>query len=50
MKTTTEREPEYVKFGEFHFELKGIPVKLNVYRNIALSKKKEYVDYHLIIL
>ena len=45
MKTTTDRKPLYVKYGELSFVLKGRSFKLNVYRNIELSKKEEYKDY-----
>jgi hypothetical protein len=42
MKTSTERTPSYVKYGEVHFTIDGQALKLNVYRNIELSKKKEF--------
>jgi uncharacterized protein (DUF1684 family) len=45
MKTSTERTPTYVKYGEVHFIIEGQALKLNVYRNIELSKKKEFKDY-----
>ena len=45
MKTSTDRKPMYVKYGELSFVLKGESFKLNVYRNIELSKKEEYKDY-----
>ena len=45
MKTTSDRKPLYVKYGELSFVLKGRSFKLNVYRNIELSKKEEYKDY-----
>jgi len=45
MKTSTDRKPMYVKYGEVTFEIDGKPLKLNVYRNIELSKKKKYKDY-----
>jgi uncharacterized protein (DUF1684 family) len=45
MKTSTERTPSYVKYGEVHFTIDGQPLKLNVYKNIELSKKKEFKDY-----
>jgi hypothetical protein len=40
--TSTERTPSYVKYGEVHFTIDGQALKLNVYRNIELSKKKEF--------
>ncbi|MFE3870734.1 DUF1684 domain-containing protein [Flavobacterium sp. ZS1P70] len=45
MKTTGERKPMYVKYGEAYFVLEGKDFKLNIYKNIELSKKKEYEDY-----
>ena len=45
MKTSTARTPMYVKYGEVRFKLEGKEFKLNVYRNIELSKKEEYKDY-----
>lgn len=45
MKTTTDRLPEYVKYGELTFSLAGKKLKLNVYRNIELSKRKGYQDH-----
>lgn len=45
MKTSTSRTPMYVKYGELTFFLEGKAFKLNVYQNIELIKKKEYVDY-----
>lgn len=45
MKTSTERLPEYKKYGELHFELDGKKLKLNVYQNIDLIKKKGFEDY-----
>lgn len=45
MPTSTARKPMYVKYGEVHFQLEGKEFKLNVYRNIELSKKEEFKDY-----
>ncbi|WP_396170781.1 DUF1684 domain-containing protein [Flavobacterium sp.] len=45
MKTSTDRKPMYVKYGEAHFVIDGKPCQLNIYRNIELSKKEEYKDY-----
>lgn len=45
MKTTTEREPLYRKFGELHFEIEGRLFVLNVYQNIELSKRPGFKDY-----
>ena len=45
MKTSTERKPMYVKYGELFFTIDGLDFKLNVYKNIELSKKKGYEDH-----
>jgi uncharacterized protein (DUF1684 family) len=45
METSTDRKPLYVKYGELSFTIDGRDFKLNVYKNIELSKKKEYKDY-----
>ncbi|SHG32288.1 hypothetical protein SAMN05444396_10892 [Flavobacterium segetis] len=45
MKTTTHRKPIYVKYGEVFFTIQGLDFKLNVYRNIALSKQKKYKNH-----
>ena len=45
MKTSTDRKPMYVKYGEVHFTIDGSDFKLNVYKNIALSKQKRYKDH-----
>lgn len=45
MKTTGERKPMYIKYGEAYFTLDGKDFKLNIYKNIELSKKEEYKDY-----
>jgi uncharacterized protein (DUF1684 family) len=45
MKTSTDRKPVYVKYGEAHFNIDGQFFKLNIYRNIELSKKEHYKDY-----
>jgi uncharacterized protein (DUF1684 family) len=45
MKTSTDRKPVYVKYGEAHFNIAGQFFKLNIYRNIELSKKEQYKDY-----
>jgi uncharacterized protein (DUF1684 family) len=45
MKTSTDRKPVYVKYGEVHFSIEGQFFKLNIYRNIELSKKEQYKDY-----
>lgn len=45
MKTSTDRKPMYVKYGEISFSIDAKSFKLNVYRNIELSKKEQYKDY-----
>jgi uncharacterized protein len=45
MKTSTDRKPLYVKYGEAHFEIDGKSFKLNIYRNIELSENEESKDY-----
>lgn len=45
MKTTTDRAPEYRKYGDITFNLKDSVFSLNVYQNIAYSKSKEGSDY-----
>lgn len=45
MKTSTDRMPVYVKYGELYFELKGRKMKLNLYQNQELVKDPEYYDY-----
>jgi len=45
MKTTTDRLPEYVKYGEVEFSLEGRSIKLSVYRNLDLMKRDGFEDY-----
>jgi hypothetical protein len=45
MKTTTDRRPVYVKYGELNFDLKGENFTLNIYQNQALIAKEGYEDY-----
>ncbi|MFC4720829.1 DUF1684 domain-containing protein [Geojedonia litorea] len=45
MKTTTDRTPEYVKYGEVSFELKGELYQLNIYQNLELLDVEGYEDY-----
>ncbi len=45
MKTTTDRKPVYVKYGEVSFSLKGNDFKLNIYQNQNLIKKEGFEDY-----
>lgn len=45
MQTSTDRKPVYVKYGEAHFTIDGKALKLNIYKNIELSKQKKYKNY-----
>jgi uncharacterized protein (DUF1684 family) len=45
MPTTGTRRPMYVKYGEARFQLEGKELKLNIYRNIDLSKNSAYKDH-----
>lgn len=45
MKTTTDRKPKYIKYGELHFNLKGENFTLNIYQNQGLIEKEGYDDY-----
>lgn len=45
MKTTTDRLPEYVKYGELTFNLENETFQLNVFRNLDLAKEEGYEDY-----
>ena len=45
MKTSTDRLPIYVKYGELYFSLNGKDLKLNVYQNQELVQDPEYFDY-----
>jgi len=45
MKTTTDRLPLYVKYGEAYFVLDNTQCKLNVYQNQDLIKQEHYSDY-----
>lgn len=45
MPTTTERLPEYVKYGELHFSLKGKALKLDVYQDTSHEENEGYEDY-----
>ncbi len=45
MKTTTDRLPEYRKYGILTFEIHKDTLQLTAYQNIELSKNEEYHDY-----
>ncbi len=40
MKTTTDRLPVYVKYGEAYFSLEGKKIKLDIFQNIKLVQKE----------
>nr|WP_317632539.1 DUF1684 domain-containing protein [uncultured Flavobacterium sp.] len=42
MPSTGKIKQEYKKYGILHFQIKGKKFQLNVYQNIALSKRKGY--------
>ena len=44
MKTSTDRKPLYVKYGEVHFMIDGKLFQLNVYQDVEYSKKKGFED------
>lgn len=45
MPTTTERQPEYRRYGYLDFELKGKSLRLAVYQNMELKRKKEFKNH-----
>ncbi len=45
MKTTTDRLPEYRKFGEVHFSIDGQNLVLEVYQSPEIMKRPGYEDY-----
>jgi uncharacterized protein (DUF1684 family) len=45
MKTTTGREPLYVKYGEAHFILRQKSYVLQIYQNQGLKTQPEFEDY-----
>ena len=45
MPTTTDRKPMYKKYGELHFELKGVQCVLEVYQNLDFIKMPKYQNY-----
>ena len=45
MKTTTDRTPMYLKYGELTFNLKGENFKLSIYQNQELIEKEGYENY-----
>ena len=45
MKTSTDRRPDYIKYGELNFQINNIPQKLSVYQNLKLVNRAGYEDY-----
>lgn len=45
MPTTTDRKPEYVKYGEAHFKIDGKDLMLNLYINTKPYDEPGYEDY-----
>lgn len=45
METTTNRKPEYVKYGELHFKLDGKSLQLNVYQETSFKDNPKLKDY-----
>lgn len=45
MPTTTERLPEYVKYGEAHFVIDGKRLELNLYQSTTPYDEPGYEDY-----
>jgi len=45
MPTTTDRLPEYVKYGEAHFKIEGKDLKLNLYKSTEPYDEPGYEDY-----
>jgi uncharacterized protein (DUF1684 family) len=44
MKTSTDRKPLFVKYGEVHFMVDGKAFQLNVYQDVEYSKKQGFED------
>ena len=45
MKTTTDRLPNYVKYGVVEFELEGKLHKLDIFQNLDILEEEGYEDY-----
>jgi hypothetical protein len=45
MKTTTDRLPDYVKYGEVHFKIDSQSFVLEVYQSPDIMKRPGYEDY-----
>ncbi len=48
MKTSTDREPEYVKYGTLTFVIDTDTLTLSIYRNLGLFNKPGYRDYYFL--
>lgn len=44
MKTTTDRTPIFIKYGEAHFEINGKKCKLNLYQDVVSARNPQYKD------
>ncbi len=42
IKTSTDRTPEFIKYGEAHFEIDGKHFKLNLYQDVVFAKNPKY--------
>jgi len=45
MKTSTDRRPDYIKYGELKFHINNTQQKLSVYQNLKLINRAGYEDY-----
>lgn len=45
MKTSSEKQKDYIKYGELHFSINGKAYKLNVYQSLDLVKQEAYKNY-----
>ncbi|HJR99972.1 MAG TPA: DUF1684 domain-containing protein [Flavobacterium sp.] len=44
MKTSTDRTPIFIKYGEAHFEINGKKCKLNLYQDVVSAKNPKYKE------
>ena len=44
MKTSTDRTPIFIKYGEAHFEINGKKYKLNLYQDVVSARNPQYKD------
>jgi uncharacterized protein len=45
MKTSSDKQRDYIKYGELHFKIDGKEYKLNVYQSLELRQQEKYKDY-----